>query len=355
MEDRGMPDALARNEPTPPSVSVVTVTYGNRWPLLVQMLRCLESDAAVARIIVVENGAVPITPLVAAEGLRKVIVVKSRLNLGSAGGFKLGLEAASTYSPTWLWLLDDDNLPQPTALETILNSAIMLDESERARTAFAALRPALHGDLMAGVEIRRCYPPRSSFCGFHVAGLPYKVARRLHRRPAPNTELPARISLPYVPYGGLFFHALLLDQVGMPNEELVVYADDTEFSHRIVKAGGCIWLLTDAKISELEQSWSSKAPGSSFERWLKGGSDLQVFYGARNRAHFDRHTWLRSKAMYAINRLSYLALLRLFALRSHAGARYKLFHRAVSLGERGRLGMSKEYPLKSCEASENSR
>jgi GT2 family glycosyltransferase len=341
-----MSEALAKNEPIAPSVSVVTVTYGERWALLVQMLKRLESDSAVDRIIVVENSTVAsVTPRVAEAGFRKVIVVKSRLNLGSAGGFKLGLEEAKTYHPTWIWLLDDDNLPESTALETILNSATGLDESARGRTAFAALRPALHRDLVAGVEVRRCYPPHSSFCGFHVADLPRKIWRRLHRRGTPGGKLPARISVPYVPYGGLFFNSLLLDNIGMPNEALILYADDTEFSHRIIKAGGCIWLLRDAKIIELEQSWSSKAPGSSFERWLNSGSDLQVFYGARNRANFDRNTWLHSRTMYAINRLTYLVLLRLFALRTHTGARYKLFHRAVSLGEQGHLGMSKEYPL----------
>jgi GT2 family glycosyltransferase len=307
----------------------------------------------VDRIIVVENSPVASVALRVAEaGFRKVIVVKSGLNAGSAGGFKLGLEEAKTYHPTWIWLLDDDNLPESTALETLLNAATGLAntatglaESARACTAFAALRPALHADLVAGAEVRRCYPPHSSFCGFHVADLPRKVWRRVKRRRTRGGHLPARIAVPYVPYGGLFFSSSLLDEIGMPNEALILYADDTEFSHRITKAGGCIWLLRDAKVSELEQSWSSKASGSSFERWLKSGSDLQVFYGARNRAYFDRNTWLRSRTMYAINRLTYLALLRMFALRTRTGARYRLFHRAVSLGEQGHLGMSKQYPL----------
>jgi GT2 family glycosyltransferase len=347
-----MSEAPANKESISPSVSVVTVTYGERWALLVQMLARLESDSAVERIIVVENSPVASVALRVAEaGFRKVIVVKSRLNLGSAGGFKLGLEEAKTHHPTWIWLLDDDNLPESTALETLLKAATLattakgLAESARARTAFAALRPALHADLVAGAEVRRCYPPHSSFCGFHLADLPRKVWRRLQRRRTRGGQLPARIAVPYVPYGGLFFSSSLLDEIGLPNEALILYADDTEFSHRITKAGGCIWLLRDAKISELEPSWSSKASGSSFERWLKSGSDLQVFYGARNRANFDRNTWLRSRTMYAINRLTYLVLLRLFALRTHSSARYRLFQRAVSLGEQGHLGMSEEYPL----------
>lgn len=330
------------------SVSVVTVTYGDRWPLLVRVLEFIEADPQIDRVVVVDNGAhVPVAPLVRRLFFRKTIVVGTPLNLGSAAGFKLGLETALTYDPAWIWLLDDDNLPDPAALDLLLRSASGLDRAERSFTAFAAFRPEHHLAVAAGEDVRRCFPPHSSFCGFHVVDIPHKVWRRMRRRRTPVLrDMPARVSLPYAPYGGLFFHRTLLEKIGMPKQELVVYADDTEFSSRIVQSGGSLWLLTGAPIIDLEPSWSStQSARTSFEVWLMGSTDFRVFYRARNRAYFDYRVWSRNKAIYRLNRLIYLLALRLFALRHRRVDRYDLFHRAIALGEQGRLGLEDEYPL----------
>jgi GT2 family glycosyltransferase len=228
----------------------------------------------------------------------------------------------------------------------ILRSAIELDAAGRVRSAFVAFRPEHHVAVAAGEDVRRCFPPHSSFCGFHVADIPHKVWRRIRRRrPPASRELPSRISLPYAPYGGLFFHRDLLEKIGTPQQDLVLYADDTEFSSRIVRSGGCLWLLTGAPINELVPSWSTgQRARSSFEVWL-AASDFRVFYRARNRAYFDYRIWSRNKMIYRLNRLTYLLILRLFALRHRRVDRYGVFRRAIALGEEGRLGLEDEYPL----------
>jgi GT2 family glycosyltransferase len=328
-------------------VSIVTVTYGDRWPLLARVLEYIEADPKIDHVVVVDNGAhTPVAALVERACLRKAIVVRNPRNLGSAAGFKLGIATVLPYQPAWIWLLDDDNLPDPIALDMILRSAAELDPAERGRTAFVAFRPEHHVDVAAGEDVRRCFPPHSSFCGFHVGDIPHKVWRRIRRRRPPALrEMPARVALPYAPYGGLFFHRNLLDKIGTPNEALVLYADDTEFSSRIVQSGGRLWLLTGAPIIELEPSWNTKRARSSFEAWLTGNADFRVFYRARNRAYFDYTVWSRNKMIYRLNRFTYLLILRAFALRHRKIHRYDLFRRATTLGETGRLGLQDEYPL----------
>jgi GT2 family glycosyltransferase len=334
------------NEESCGGVSVVTVTYGDRWKYLSRQLQYLENDSSVERVIVVDNGAHrPIAPLAAEAGLHKVRVVRVERNLGSGAGFRLGLEVLAPLHPSWIWLLDDDNLPEPSALGTLIAAAVLLQPHERRTCAFLAFRPEHQNDVATGVDVRRCFPPHSSFFGFHVADIPYKIWRRLPRR-AVATDMPAQVSLPYAPYSGLFFHRMMFDVIGTPRAELVLYADDTEFSHRIVKAGGSIRLLTGALLIELEPSWNSKSRSSnSFESWLKGGSDLRVFYASRNQAYFESQYWLRSKSLYRLNRLIYLAILRFYAWHFRAYDRYSLFRRAIVLGENGRLGVAPDYPL----------
>jgi GT2 family glycosyltransferase len=328
-------------------VSIVTVTYGDRWPLLVRVLEYIEADPKIDHVVVIDNGAhIPIAALVERACLRKAIVVRIPRNLGSAAGFKLGIATVLAYDPAWIWLLDDDNLPDPIALDIILRAAAELDPAERGRTAFVAFRPEHHVAVASGEDVRRCFPPHSSFCGFHVTDIPHKIWRRiLRRRPPASREIPARVALPYAPYGGIFFHCKLLETIGTPNKELVLYADDTEFSSRIVQSGGRLWLLTGAPITELEPSWNTKRAGSSFEAWLTGSADFRVFYRTRNRAYFDSRVWSRNKMIYGLNRLTYLLILRVFALRHRRIDRYELFRRATTLGEMGRLGLEDEYPL----------
>jgi GT2 family glycosyltransferase len=328
-------------------VSIVTVTYGDRWPLLVRVLEYIEADPKIDHVVVIDNGAhIPIAALVERACLRKAIVVRIPRNLGSAAGFKLGIATVLAYDPAWIWLLDDDNLPDPIALDIILRAAAELDPAERGRTAFVAFRPEHHVAVASGEDVRRCFPPHSSFCGFHVTDIPHKIRRRiLRRRPLASREIPARVALPYAPYGGLFFHRKLLETIGTPNKELVLYADDTEYSSRIVQSGGRLWLLTGAPIIELEPSWNTKRAGSSFEAWLTGNADFRVFYRARNRAYFDSRVWSRNKMIYRLNRLTYLLILRVFAVRHRRIDRYDLFRRATTLGETGRLGLDDEYPL----------
>jgi GT2 family glycosyltransferase len=314
---------------------------------LVRVLEYIDADPKIDHVVVIDNGAhIPIGPLVERAGLRKAIVVRNPRNLGSAAGFKLGLETVLAYDPQWIWLLDDDNLPGPIALDKILHSTAALDPAERGRTAFVAFRPEHHVAVAAGEDVSRCFPPHSSFCGFHVTDIPHKIWRRiLRRRPPASREIPGRVALPYAPYGGLFFHRKLLETIGTPNKDLVLYADDTEFSSRIVQSGGRLWLLTGAPIIELEPSWNTKRAGSSFEAWLTGNADFRVFYRARNRAYFDYTVWSRNKMIYRLNRLTYLLILRAFALRHRKVDRYHLFRRATTLGESARLGLEDEYPL----------
>jgi GT2 family glycosyltransferase len=132
----------------------------------------------------------------------------------------------------------------------------------------------------------------------------------------------------------------------MPMPELVLYADDTEFSYRITKSGGQIWLLTEARLLELEASWNQKRRAqSSFEKWLTEGSELRVFYASRNQAYFDSNFWVRSTTLYRLNRFVYLMLLKLFSARCKCRERYALLRRAIGLGERGNLGIEPDFPL----------
>ena len=103
----------------------VTVTYGNRFHLLKQVIDSALSEG-VSKVIVVDNNSVSHCreQLKAYEqdlGSDKIKVLYLDDNYGSAGGFKKGLELAySDPECEFIWLLDDDNVPLENALKKLL-------------------------------------------------------------------------------------------------------------------------------------------------------------------------------------------------------------------------------------------
>ncbi len=330
------------------NVTAVTVTYGRRWHLLSRLLETLESCDCIADIVVVDNGShEPIEGMVRKAGFLKVGVIKQGRNTGSALGFRVGLEAAATRGAEYIWLLDDDNLPQREALEALISAHVKLSATQSEEEfALLSFRPDHQADIAAGVPLARCYPRPGSFFGFHLADVPYKIWRRMPSgRPRRTAALPETVSVPHAPYSGFFFHRRVMERIGLPNADFVLYADDTEFTARLTRSGGTIYLVPASRLDDLEQSWNIKARfGSSFEGWLKGDSDLRAFYGSRNQAYLQTHQSQQS-GLYLVNRLVYVSLLALNAVRWRRLKRFRLLVTAIRRGEAGQLGVHSEHPL----------
>ena len=105
-----------------PTVCAVVVTY-NRLELLTRCLDHLERQARPPdAILVVDNASTDGTEEMLARR-PGVEVMRLERNLGGAGGFERGLEAAHAKGFDWLWLLDDDTLPEERCLEALLAGA----------------------------------------------------------------------------------------------------------------------------------------------------------------------------------------------------------------------------------------
>ena len=98
-------------------VTAVVVTY-NRLPLLRRCLAALQAQTAQGlRVLVVDNasadGTAEYLKTLAMPGLVCRILTE---NLGGAGGFAYGMQAAAELGCKAVWLMDDDTLPEPQAL-----------------------------------------------------------------------------------------------------------------------------------------------------------------------------------------------------------------------------------------------
>ena len=98
----------------------VVVTW-NRRLLLEQCLQALMSQTrACDRVLVVDNASDDGTAERLAAWGDRITVLRLDRNTGGAGGFNAGVRAAVQGGADRIWLMDDDVLPEPQALERLL-------------------------------------------------------------------------------------------------------------------------------------------------------------------------------------------------------------------------------------------
>ena len=274
-------------------VGVVTVTYGNRIEYLSKLVNRLYS-LDITKICVVVNGTQR-NKFDNLSSLKKVKFIFNLKNLGSAKGFKQGIECLrSDLLVDFLWLLDDDNLPEQEALDNLIEfyKNLKFNDSKDALLSFRPDRPNFLNALKTNngsVMLKG----KNSVLGFSIFGNNKQVTNYQDK------------GLRVAPYGGLFFHKDLINSIGYPDEEYFLYGDDYDFSIRISEKGGKIKLVKDSIVKDLETSFHLKEKGYFSTRYHNTNNLDQIFFSVRNGIRFELKYMVDNKGLYYINLLVY--------------------------------------------------
>jgi GT2 family glycosyltransferase len=327
-------------------VCVVTVTYGDRFHLLKQVIDASFNEG-VSKIIVVDNGSAKNSRDQLKDYERKfgnkLKVIYLNENTGSAGGYKIGLEEAYRCEDCeFIWLLDDDTKPIDGSLKILLDFWSSLEiENRQEKIALLSYR----FKQVAKEAIIRNKPEsvlglKNSFLGFHIKELHKKIYRYLKRVFKPTNDRVEQEDdkkygiVPVAPYGGLFIHKNILNKIGYPNEDFYLYVDDYDWSYRITKNGGKIYLILDSKIEDLELSWETpKSTKQTRFSIISKGNPYRVYYSVRNRVFFEINNLVDNKMIYWINVFVYLLLISFSSTKN-----IKLIIKAVKDGYKRNLG-----------------
>lgn len=111
------------------NVVAVVVTY-NRVNYLDKVIQSILSQTVVPKkIVIVDNNSSDGTSEFVARNIVEwncngevVIYRNTGENLGGAGGFDFGFNMAKRFDFDYLWLMDDDLLPDPNCLELLLSN-----------------------------------------------------------------------------------------------------------------------------------------------------------------------------------------------------------------------------------------
>jgi hypothetical protein len=102
----------------------------------------------------------------------------------------------------------------------------------------------------------------------------------------------------------MFFHKRLLQTIGYPLDQMYLYRDDHEYSHRIVKAGLKIYLDRESVIEDMEVSWHGRKKYRFFARFmtLVDGEEMKTYFLIRNSIFFECKYFVTNQLEYSINR-----------------------------------------------------
>lgn len=296
-------------------VCAVIVTYGNRFRYVEKVIRALISEK-IDRIILVSNGTIgkSYDQLITLKSKHNIEIVSLKKNMGSAYGFKIGIQKAlENKDNEFIWLLDDDNQPEVGALETLKEYwTKCIENTDKSKThallSYRNDRP-LYKEAVIKEQPYLMLGHRNSFLGFHVLEVFKRVYRKLFPPRINHSETASLGKVAVAPYGGLFFHRNLILSIGLPDESYFLYADDYDFSYRITKREGDIILITKSKINDLETSFHLKHDNDKSSRYFKTDSKFRIYYSVRNGIRFESENFVSNKFIYKLNMVLYLILL----------------------------------------------
>jgi rhamnopyranosyl-N-acetylglucosaminyl-diphospho-decaprenol beta-1,3/1,4-galactofuranosyltransferase len=273
---------------TPPmsrniSVAAVVVTF-NRKTLLAECLDALLcQNRPLDHVFIVDQASTDGTGhMLQAQGYLQrgaITYSRSEKNTGGAGGFKRGVEMAYSSGFDWIWLMDDDAIAKPDALDTMLRYTLV---------------PQTIG--IANAKIRR---DGTLDTGHFV----YEKGSSPGSQPA---------YLTFSSFVGLMVSNAAVKAIGFPKAELFLQGDDTEYCIRLCEAGRIVF----AQDSVLVHKEVSRPPelirrfGRDFTIYPKDRFCFQYFLW-RNRVWIelyargfrpDRIAWLASKFLRVVLR-----------------------------------------------------
>ena len=221
--------------------AAVVVTY-NRLPLLRQCLAALRSQTvAPAAIWVIDNASTDGTQATVQElGWPELVYRNTGRNLGGAGGFAYGMREAALAGYDALWVMDDDTLPEPGALEELLQA----DTALRGEYGWLSSR-ALAPDGTDQPMNRQRITPYKDLPDYAGECLPAVMAS----------------------FVSLFVRTDRVRRFGLPIAEFFIWSDDWEYTRRISRAEPCYVIPASRVVHAMQNPGTVNIAADAPSRW----------------------------------------------------------------------------------------
>lgn len=257
-------------------IAAIVVTY-NRQSYL---LRCIEAlrrqNHADMDILIIDNASTDgtgdtLAPLAADGTIR---YCNTGANLGGAGGFNYGMRLAVQQGYDYLWIMDDDCIPDDGALDALL-----------------AADAELGGDY--GFLSSIAYWKDGSPCNMNIqkTGLRDKIEDY-------TTPIVPIIMATFV---SCFFPAARVSEHGLPIKEFFIWSDDLEYTRRLSRRYPCYAVNGSRVLHDMQSNAKVNIATDSADRLGR------YRYLYRNEVYVYRREGLRGW-IYLISRVAFHVL-----------------------------------------------
>ena len=247
------------------NVAAVVVTY-NRLALLRQCVEALRAQTTVCDILIVDNASTDGTDqwLASQPDLR---YRNTGSNLGGAGGFNYGMRWAVEAGYDYVWVMDDDTLPQPDALEKLLEADSVL-EGNYGWLSSVALWTDGSECKMNRQKLKKSFYAYSPLMKYGL------------------------VQAEQATFVSLFLRSETIRRFGLPIKEYYIWGDDLEYTRRIAVRGGvpCFIAGQSQVVHAAKSNVGSNVALDDPERIGR------YFYAFRNEAHLYRQEGLKGSA-----------------------------------------------------------
>lgn len=212
-------------------IVAVVVTY-NRKELLIECLNAIKNQTyPVSKIVVIDNNSTDGTDeLFKDRNMFKndhIHFKKLPKNIGGAGGFHEGIKYSSELNPNWLWIMDDDTIPEPDSLEMFMKN---LDDLGDKKISFLA-------SSVFGLENEAMNVPDISKT-LSMSGYPdwyFELNKGL-------------VKIESATFVSLLINNNAIKKIGLPMRDYFIWGDDTEYTLRLTRYYGDAFLSGNSKV-----------------------------------------------------------------------------------------------------------
>ena len=233
------------------NIIAVVVTY-NRRELLKRNIACLRLNTPVSSIVVVNNGSTDGTGAWLDE--QEDLTVIHQENVGGSGGFYRGIQYAYQAGADWIWCMDDDVFPRPDCMEYLL--------------------PYTHEPGVGILAPRRLMAGQIFTNDFQKVNLSNPFAS-MYQQKLKKQVVNGPVDICGTAFEGLCISRKAVAEIGLPNKELFIFCDDTDYCLRAVLAGFRILYIPSALMDKEKffsnDNWeerSRKKNGNVFTRYV---------------------------------------------------------------------------------------
>lgn len=253
------------------TVAAVVVTY-NRINLLKACLAALQNQSCACDILLIDNASSDGTEAWVRGELSKysnIYYFNTGRNIGGAGGFNCGMRKAAEMGYEYIWLMDDDCLPEVKALENLLSADSLL-KGQYGWLSSSVLWKDGHECKMNRQKLKKSFYEYLEYLQYGL------------------------VQAEQATFVSLFLKKEVVYRVGLPVKEFFIWGDDIEYTRRIAVRNRlpCFVAGKSIVIHAMQENGGSSIAEDNLDRLSRYG------YAFRNECYLYRQEGIRGVFYY---------------------------------------------------------